>query len=46
VEYPIVDKLLTGNDTQLYEQLVSAQGPFSVIYSEGQIELSKKVREN
>jgi len=46
VDYLVVDKLLTGNDTGMYGQLVSDQGPFRVIYSEQDIEVARRKRGN
>jgi len=46
VDYLVVNRRLTGNDTRLYGQLVSDQGPFRVIYSKHDIEVARRKRGN
>jgi uncharacterized membrane protein len=42
VEYLVIDTRLTGNDSQLYSDLIATEGPFEVIFSVSDIEVARR----
>ena len=46
IDYLVIDPKLTGADKELYEGLISEDGPFQIIFSADDIQVAQRRRSN